>query len=156
MANEKNLKPLNKRTKSEQREIQTKGGKASGEARRKRKQVQKDLEAALSCNVVYNGDMVSAQEALISSVIAKGIRNGDYRTLETIARILGEDTKTQIIRERLEEYKRINGIHVQEQAENNLFEAIDSIGEEGFDDLPEIQQAAENDAPMVENEKVPK
>lgn len=37
---------------------------------------------------------------------------------------------------------------------NNLFEAIDSIGEEGFDDLPEIQQSAENDAAVVEDEKV--
>lgn len=40
-------------------------------------------------------------------------------------------------------------------AVNNLFEAIDSIGEEGFDDLPEIQQAAENDAAVVEDEEVP-
>lgn len=48
-----------------------------------------------------------------------------------------------------------DGGPVQEQTENNLFEAIDSIGEEGFDDLPEIQQAAENDAAVVENEEVP-
>lgn len=39
----------------------------------------------------------------------------------------------------------------QPQSENNLFDAIDSIGEEGFDDLPEIQQAAEVDADMVED-----
>ncbi len=43
----------------------------------------------------------------------------------------------------------------QEKSENNLFEAIEAAGEEGFDDLPEIQQAAENDAAMVEDEKVP-
>ena len=48
-----------------------------------------------------------------------------------------------------------DGGPAQEQTENNLFEAIDSIGEEGFDDLPEIQQAAENDAAVVENEEVP-
>lgn len=48
-----------------------------------------------------------------------------------------------------------DGGTAQEQTENNLFEAIDSIGEEGFDDLPEIQQAAENDAAVVENEEVP-
>lgn len=47
-----------------------------------------------------------------------------------------------------------DGGPAQEQTENNLFEAIDSIGEEGFDDLPEIQQAAENDAAVVENEEV--
>lgn len=48
-----------------------------------------------------------------------------------------------------------DGGPAQTQTENNLFEAIDSIGEEGFDDLPEIQQAAENDAAVVENEEVP-
>ena len=48
-----------------------------------------------------------------------------------------------------------DGGPAQEQTENNLFEAIDSIGEEGFDDLPEIQQTAENDAAVVENEEVP-
>lgn len=48
-----------------------------------------------------------------------------------------------------------DGGPAQEQTENNLFEAIDSIGEEGFDALPEIQQAAENDAAVVEDEEVP-
>lgn len=47
-----------------------------------------------------------------------------------------------------------DGGPAQTQTENNLFEAIDSIGEEGFDDLPEIQQSAENDAAVVEDEKV--
>ena len=35
MANEQNLKPLNKRTKSEQREIAKKGGKASRQVKKK-------------------------------------------------------------------------------------------------------------------------
>lgn len=35
--------------------------------------------------------------------------------------------------------------------ENNLFDAINACGKEGLDDLPEIQQAAENDAAVVEN-----
>lgn len=40
-------------------------------------------------------------------------------------------------------------------SENNLFEAINSCGEEGFDDLPEIQQATEDDAALVENDEIP-
>lgn len=39
---------------------------------------------------------------------------------------------------------------------NNLFEALDSIGEEGFDDIPEIQREAEGNASVVENKKLPK
>lgn len=48
-----------------------------------------------------------------------------------------------------------DGAVTQEQTENNLFEAIESVGEEGFDDLPEIQQTPEDDAPLVEDGEVP-
>ncbi len=47
-----------------------------------------------------------------------------------------------------------DGTVAQGQPENNLFEAINACGEEDFDDLPEIQQAAEADALMVESEQV--
>lgn len=40
MANKENLKPLNKRTKSEQRKIQSKGGKKSGQVRRAKRDFQ--------------------------------------------------------------------------------------------------------------------
>lgn len=43
MANEQNLRPMNERTKSEQRAIATAGGKASGESRRKRKTLKEEL-----------------------------------------------------------------------------------------------------------------
>lgn len=43
MANDKNLKPLNKRTKSEQRKIQEKGGRASGVSRRRHKTLQETV-----------------------------------------------------------------------------------------------------------------
>lgn len=46
-----------------------------------------------------------------------------------------------------------DGAAEQSQSENNLFDAINSCGEEDFDDLPEIQQAAEDDAAMVEDGK---
>lgn len=35
--------------------------------------------------------------------------------------------------------------------DNNLFEAINACSEEGLDDLPEVRDAAENDAPLVED-----
>lgn len=48
MANIENLKPFSERTESEQRAIRKKGGKASGEARRRRKTFREMVEAALS------------------------------------------------------------------------------------------------------------
>lgn len=48
MANEENLIPFNKRTESEQRAIQSAGGKASGEARRERKKMREQAEMLLA------------------------------------------------------------------------------------------------------------
>lgn len=47
MANEQNLIPLSQRTKEEQREIQSKGGKASGEVRRQRQQLREAIQGIL-------------------------------------------------------------------------------------------------------------
>ena len=38
--------------------------------------------------------------------------------------------------------------------ENNFFAAINGCGQEGFDDLPELFKAAEDDGAVVEDEKV--
>lgn len=48
MANEQNLIPFNKRTEREQREYARKGGKKSGEVRRKRKAMKEQAELLLS------------------------------------------------------------------------------------------------------------
>ncbi|QBX27424.1 hypothetical protein Javan386_0025 [Streptococcus phage Javan386] len=47
----KNLKPLNKRTKEEQREIQSKGGVNSGKARRKKADLKKAMELLMTLDV---------------------------------------------------------------------------------------------------------
>lgn len=44
----------------------------------------------------------------------------------------------------------------QEKSDNNLFEAINGCSEEGFNEIPEIQQPTETDAAVVENEELPK
>lgn len=51
MANEQNLKPQNKRTKSEQREIAKKGGIKSGEARRRKKALKETMQMLLDLPV---------------------------------------------------------------------------------------------------------
>lgn len=48
MANEQNLIPFNKRTKSEQREYAKKGGQKSGEVRRQRKAMKEQMEMLLA------------------------------------------------------------------------------------------------------------
>lgn len=51
MANEQNLKPLNKRTKREQREIAKKAGIASGKARKQKKYIKENLESLMSMDL---------------------------------------------------------------------------------------------------------
>lgn len=84
MANEQNLKPVNKRTKSEQREIQRKGGIASGEARRARRTLKEELLLMLSDPEV--------QEKLSAAIMKKGM-DGDIRAFEVIRDTIGEKPK---------------------------------------------------------------
>ena len=51
MANEENLKPVTKRSKSEAREISIKGGVASGKSRRRKKALRLALKEAVSMRV---------------------------------------------------------------------------------------------------------
>lgn len=51
MANYENLVPFNKRTVSEQRKIQSAGGKASGEARRRKADFRKTLNMLLTAEI---------------------------------------------------------------------------------------------------------
>lgn len=51
MANEENLIPISERTKSEQREIQKKGGIASGKARRRKRSMKEAADLFLSLPV---------------------------------------------------------------------------------------------------------
>lgn len=81
MANPENLKPQNKRTKSEQREIAKKGGIKSGETRRARKALKEELLLLLS-----TGD---TQKKLSLALIEKAM-NGDVKAFEVIRDTIGE------------------------------------------------------------------
>lgn len=81
MANSENLKPMNKRTKSEQREIAKKGGIKSGEKRRERKALKEELLLLLS-----TGD---TQKKLSVALIEKAM-SGDVKAFEVIRDTIGE------------------------------------------------------------------
>lgn len=51
MANEQNLIPQNKRTKSEQREIAKKAGLASGKSRKRKKYIKENLEELMTMDL---------------------------------------------------------------------------------------------------------
>ena len=85
MANEKNLKPQNTRTKSERRRIAALGGKKSGEARREKKKLREILEMLLERP---EGDCTTA-EAISVALINKAL-SGDVKAYETVRDTIGE------------------------------------------------------------------
>lgn len=89
MANEENLKPLSKRTKSEQREIAKKGGKASGAARAKGKTIRDALKAILSGNYEVDGQTVNGYEALAIRAF-KAAMDGSINAFKEIRDTVGE------------------------------------------------------------------
>lgn len=81
-----NLKPQNKRTKKEQREIAIKGGKASGESRRQRKTLKEELLALLEDGNVQE----SIALALVKEAV-KGNNSGSVtKAFEVIRDTIGE------------------------------------------------------------------
>ena len=81
MANEKNLKPLNTRTKKERREIAVMGGKASGKSRQQRKTLKEELLALLEAgDTQKNISLAMIQQAL----------NGNTKAFEVIRDTVGE------------------------------------------------------------------
>ena len=101
--NEKNLIPLNERTKSEQREIATQGGIASGKARREKKTIQKILSelldgqikdspqfAKLASKMGVESDK-SVKDIFTMVCLLNSVKNGNLGDLERLSKLLGED-----------------------------------------------------------------
>lgn len=94
MGNEKNLIPLNKRSKSEQREIQSKGGKASGISRGFRSAVKKRLKD--------NPELV---DEIIDSLIDAATNEHDLKATELLIELAGESARQQDLKLKKQELK---------------------------------------------------
>lgn len=95
MAGEDNLIPMSERSKDEVREIAAKGGRNSGESRRKRKAMRESLEILLgmplksgeACEIEdvqsyaeLNGQNITVEQAMIIAQIKKAIK-GDTQAM---------------------------------------------------------------------------
>ena len=101
LSGEKNLIPLNRRTKEEQKEITTAGGKASGESRRRKRSLKEAADLFLSLPVTdaktfnamakagVNPEDTDYQMAVIVGLTMKAIK-GDAKAAKTVIDLLGE------------------------------------------------------------------
>ena len=101
--NEKNLIPLNQRTKSEQREIARQGGKKSGEVRREQK-TYRDMAKAMLSATITDENILNELKAyglnetdvkaytLLGMIKASG--NGSHNAFDRLMMLVGEETQT--------------------------------------------------------------
>jgi len=116
MANEQNLKPANKRTKSEHREIAKKGGVASGVARRKKANLKKAFETILQAEVASPNvkkqleelGFDSTNEMALAMVMMQKAMKGNVRAFEQISKLTTTDAKDTLDKkEQKERIKRL-------------------------------------------------
>lgn len=92
--NDKNLIPTTELTETERRELARKGGIASGEARRRRKQLREDLLAMLDEEVEFktkDGQSVKATvQAGVARKLIKQASEGNLKAIELMAKLTGE------------------------------------------------------------------
>lgn len=104
MANEKNLIPFDERTESEQRDIRSAGGIASGAARRRKRSLKEAADIYLSLPVTdrrtwnkiarrgVDPDDIDNQMAMIIG-LTMAATAGDAKAAKIIVDLLGEDSK---------------------------------------------------------------
>jgi len=96
MANEQNLIPNSERTPNELRQQTQKGGIASGEARRRKRDIRLALEALLEKDYRdKHGNMVSGAEAIALKQVEKALK-GDTRAFEVVRDTVGQKPTDKI------------------------------------------------------------
>lgn len=94
--NEKNLRKL--QSTSEARELGAKGGKASGEARRRKKTAREFAEAALNAEVTdkKSGKKVVVKDAIVQQLVAKAIQDNDLATIKYLFELINESPAQKV------------------------------------------------------------
>lgn len=152
MANEENLIPLNKRTKSEQRKIQRKGGVESGRVRRERADLKKKINDVLAMDVfspqlkemLEEKGLSATNQTAIATVLLQKALKGDMRAIELLAKMNGnegtkdaldkKEQKERIKAQQLENKKReqaLEGNVVSEDIMSDYFDKLEGVVKDG-------------------------
>ena len=150
MANEKNLVPINERTKSEQREIASAGGKASGKARRRKKSMKQKMQLLLSLPPADSDQTELAvmgvdpedmdNEMVLVKALFLAAAEGDTKAFDRIQDVLGRTVAREELSLKRQEAKKRNT-----PSNGKLEELISGLQEEQ-DDLH--TEAADTDGPV--------
>lgn len=122
----KNLKPMSQRSKDEARRLGSKGGKASGIARRKKADLKKALNTVLTskvhqsklANLLEEMGFENSYEMAIVFSMANKATQGDVRAAEWISKTLDNEKDDLDKREQRERIKSLK-LDNKERTENN-------------------------------------
>ena len=133
MANDKNLIPVTKKTKREQREIARKGGVKSGEVRRRKKTMREvaelilslplkdkeldDIDALMSLEGI-KGKNITVQETMTIALIKKAMQ-GNLQAIKLMSEVMGEIVEKQ---------------EVEHKADNSFMDALNGKAKEIWKD----------------------
>lgn len=150
MANEKNLVPFDERTESEQREIASAGGKASGKARRRKKSMKQKMQLLLSLPAADNDQTelsamgVDPEDMDNEMVLVKALflaaAEGDTKAFDRIQDVLGRTVAREELAFKRQEAKKRN------TPSNGKLEELISGLQEAQDDLH--TEATDADEPV--------
>jgi hypothetical protein len=137
----KNLKPVTERTKDEARAISSKGGKASGIARRKKADLKKAFETLLSLDVTDSKikkqleemGMAGNNEALLAFATFQQAIKGNQKATENIIKLTNTKDKYDIQeqKERIKALKHENREREEaEKGSNETIEIVDAWAED--------------------------
>lgn len=137
----KNLKPVTERTKDEARAISSKGGKASGIARRKKADLKKAFEILLSLDVTDSKikkqleemGMAGNNEALLSFATFQQAVKGNQKATENIIKLTNTKDKYDIQeqKERIKALKYENRERAEaEKGSSETIEIVDAWAED--------------------------
>ena len=137
MANEKNLVPFDERTESEQREIASAGGKASGKARRRKKSLKQKMQLLLSLPAADNDQTeLSAMgvdpddmdnEMVLVKALFIAAAAGDTRAFDRIQDVLGRSVAREELALKKQEAKRKAASGT--DTENRIGSYLDTLAE---------------------------
>lgn len=121
MANEQNLIPANKRSKSEARKNGSKGGIASGKARRKKANLKKAFETILQADVASPNvkkqledlGFDTTNEMALAMVMMQKAMKGNVRAFEQISKLTTTDAKDSL--DKKEQKERIEALKLENE-----------------------------------------
>ena len=137
MANEKNLVPFDERTESEQREIASAGGKASGKARRRKKSMKQKMQLLLSLPAAdtdqtelsamgVDPDDMDNEMVLVKALFIAAAA-GDTRAFDRIQDVLGRSVAREELAVKKQEGKRKAASGT--DTENRIGSYLDALSE---------------------------